>query len=122
MKVSLIALYACCAVSSAAFAYQNNPQAGHATHSYATGTRGAQFARHDEPGIEPPHARVMDEPGIEPPHVKVMDEPGIEPPHVKVMDEPGIEPPHARVMDEPGIEPPHAAMQVASGLSPSRRH
>ena len=81
MKVSLIALYACCAVSSAAFAYQNKPQAAHSADAYAMGTRGTQFVRHDEPGIEPPH--IMDEPGIEPPHVKVMDEPGIEPPHAQ---------------------------------------
>ena len=62
MKVSLIALYTCCAVSSAAFAYQNNPQGAH---SYAMGTHGAQFVVRDDPGVNPPKAAVMDDPGIE---------------------------------------------------------
>ena len=54
MKVSLIALYACCAVSSAAFAYQNTPQSGQSAHFNASGTQGAQFVMRDDPGANPP--------------------------------------------------------------------
>src|ERR1700722_20051751 len=63
MKVSLIALYACCAVSSAAFAYQNNPQSGQSAHFNASGARGGQFVMRDDPGANIPKAVVMDDPG-----------------------------------------------------------
>ena len=56
MKVSLIALVACCAVSSAAFALT------------------------DDPGNSPPRV-VMDDPGNSPPRV-AMDDPGNSPPRV----------------------------------------
>ena len=81
MKVSLIALYACCAVSSAAFAYQNTPQSGQSAHFNASGTQGAQFVMRDDPGANVP--KVMDDPGANVP--KVMDDPGANVP--KVMDD-----------------------------------
>ena len=93
MKVSLIALYACCAVSSAAFAYQNNPQV---TQSYVIGTRAAQFATREDPGVNPPHAAVM--------------------------EDPGVNPPHAAVMEDPGVNPSKASMMSGSGVNLSRRH
>jgi hypothetical protein len=96
MKVSLIALYTCCAVSSAAFAYQNNPQGGQSPHAYAIGKHGAQFVVRDDPGANPPKAAVM--------------------------DDPGANPPKAAVMDDPGANPPKASMMASSGVSPSRRH
>jgi len=71
MKVSLIALYTCCAVSSAAFAYQNAPQSGLSVHSGVLGTQGTQFAMRDDPGIDPPRAAIKDDPGIDPPRVAV---------------------------------------------------
>ena len=64
MKVSLIALYTCCAVSSAAFAYQNNPQG---SQSYVMGSHAAQFATREDPGVDPPKAAVMEDPGVNPP-------------------------------------------------------
>ena len=76
MKVSLIALYTCCAVSSAAFAYQNNP---HVTQSYALGTHGAQFVMRDDPGVNPPKAAVMDDPGVNPPKASMMAASGVRP-------------------------------------------
>jgi len=76
MKVSLIALYTCCAVSSAAFAYQNSPQG---PHSYAMGTHGAQFVTRDDPGVNPPKAAVMDDPGVNPPKAAVMGSSGFSP-------------------------------------------
>jgi hypothetical protein len=73
MKASLIALFTCCAVSSAAFAFQNAPQSG--------GTVNSSYASvMDDPGINPPKAAVMDDPGINPPKAAVMDDPGINPP------------------------------------------
>ncbi len=98
MKTSLIALLTCCAVSSAAFAYQNNQNGGQTARPDGAGMGTSHFVMNDDPGINPP--KVMDDPGINPP--KVMDDPGINPP--KVMDDPGINPP--KVMDDPGINPP----------------
>ncbi len=57
MKLSLIALFACCAVSSTA------------------------FARMDDPGVNPPH--FTDDPGVNPPHFTVSDDPGVNPPHAQ---------------------------------------
>ena len=48
----------CCAVSSAAFAYQNNPQGQHVV-------QGAQFVTREDPGVNPPKAAVMEDPGVE---------------------------------------------------------
>ncbi len=96
MKVSLIALYACCAVSSAAFAYQNSPQAGHVGPVLCDGHPGAQFVMRDDPGVSPPKAALMDEPGVSPPKVAVMDEPGVTRRRLAVMDDPGVSPPKAR--------------------------
>ena len=96
MKVSLIALYACCAVSSAAFAYQNAPQGGRAAQSYVMGTHAAQFATREDPGVNPPHAAVM--------------------------EDPGVNPPHAAVMEDPGVNPSKASMMSGSGVNLSRRH
>jgi hypothetical protein len=98
MKASLIALYTCCAVSSAAFAYQNNPQGAHSAQSYALGTHGSQFVVRDDPGANPPKASVMDDPGANPPKASVMDDPGANPPKASVMDDPGANPPKASVM------------------------
>ena len=50
MKFSLIALVACCAVSSAAFAVS------------------------DEPGVSPPKVALIDEPGVSPPKVALMNQ------------------------------------------------
>jgi hypothetical protein len=72
MKASLIALYTCCAVSSAAFAYQNNPQGAHSAQSNALGSHGSQFVVRDDPGANPPKAAVMDDPGANPPKAAVM--------------------------------------------------
>ena len=98
MKTSLIALFTCCAVSSAAFAYQNTPRGGKRPVRTAAGAKGA-LRDADDPGVAPPKA-IMDDPGVDPP--KVMDDPGVAPP--KVMDDPGVDPP--KVMDDPGIPPP----------------
>ena len=106
MKVSLIALYTCCAVSSAAFAYQNNPQV---TQSYVIGTRAAQFATREDPGVDPPKAAVMEDPGVDPPKAAVMEDPG-------------VDPPKAAVMEDPGVDPPKAAVMAMSAVIPSRRH
>ena len=120
MKVSLIALYTCCAVSSAAFAYQNSPQGLHSSQSYALGTHGAQFVMRDDPGVDPPKAAFMDDPGVDPPKAAFMDDPGVDPPKAAMMDDPGVDPPKAAMMDDPGVDPPKAAMIAA--LSPLRRH
>ena len=77
MKVSLIALYACCAVSSAAFAYQNAPQGGRAAQSYVMGTHAAQFATREDPGVNPPHAAVMEDPGVNPSKASMMSGSGV---------------------------------------------
>ena len=98
MKVSLIALYTCCAVSSAAFAYQNAPQSGQSAHFSASATHGAQFIVRDDPGANPPKAAVMDDPGANPPKAAVMDDPGANPPKAAVMDDPGANPPKTAVM------------------------
>ncbi len=58
MKASLIALFAACAVSSAAFALT------------------------DDPGTNPPHVALADDPGTNPPHVALADDPGTNPPHL----------------------------------------
>ena len=59
MKISLIALLACCAVSSTAFAFQDDP--------------GANVPRlTDDPGANVP--RLMDDPGANVP--RLMDDPG----------------------------------------------
>ena len=96
MMASLIALYTCCAVSSAAFAYQSAPQSGQSAQASALSTRGAQFVMRDDPGVNPPKAAVM--------------------------DDPGVNPPKAAVMDDPGVNPPKASMMAVSGISPSHRH
>jgi len=72
MKASLIALFACCAISSMA------------------------IARMDDPGMNPPHFTVSDDPGMNPPHFTVSDDPGMNPPHFTVSDDPGMNPPHAQ--------------------------
>ena len=109
MKVSLIALYTCCAVSSAAFAYQNNPQGQHATQSYVMGTHGAQFVTREDPGVDPPKAAVLEDPGVDPPKAAVLEDPG-------------VDPPKAAMMEDPGVDPPKASMMAMSGVSPSHRH
>ena len=83
MKTSLIALFTCCAVSSAAFAYQNAPQGGNASRSYAMGTHGAQFVTREDPGVNPPKAAVMEDPGVNPPKAAVMEDPGVNPPKAR---------------------------------------
>jgi hypothetical protein len=98
MKASLIALYTCCAVSSAAFAYQNAPQGGQSAHLNALSTQGAQFVMRDDPGVDPPKAAMMDDPGVDPPKAAVMDDPGVDPPKAAVMDDPGVDPPKASMM------------------------
>ncbi len=108
MKVSLIALYTLSAVSSAAFAYQNNPQGLHSAQSYAAAAQGAQFVMRDDPGVNPPKAAVMDDPGVNPPKAAMMDDPG-------------VNPPKAAVMDDPGVNPPKSAAMALLGVSPSRR-
>jgi hypothetical protein len=107
MKVSLIALYTCCAVSSAAFAYQNAPQSGQSAQLSALSTQGAQFVMRDDPGASPPKAAVMDDPGASPPKAAVMDDPGASPPKAAVMDDPGASPPKASVMAVSGVIPSH---------------
>src|SRR3984885_3954935 len=99
MKASLIVLYTCCAVSSAAFAYQNNPQGQHVT-------QGAQFVTREDPGVNPPKAAVMEDPGVNPPKAAVMEDPGVNPPKAAVMEDPGVNPPKAAVMEDPGVNPP----------------
>ncbi len=108
MKASLIALYTLSAVSSAAFAHQNNSP-GHSVQSYTMGNRGAQFVMRDDPGVDPPKASLMDDPGVDPPKASMMDDPG-------------VDPPKASMMDDPGVDPPKASMMAFSGLSPSHRH
>jgi hypothetical protein len=71
MKTSLIALFTCCAVSSAAFAYQNTQKGAQIAHP-------SHFVMRDDPGISVP--KVMDDPGISVP--KVTDDPGISVPKV----------------------------------------
>ena len=63
MKPSLIALFACCAVSSTAFARMD--------------------ARMDDPGVNPPHFTVSDDPGVNPPYFTVSDDPGVNPPYAR---------------------------------------
>ena len=104
MKVSLIALYTCCAVSSAAFAYQNNPQV---TQSYVIGTRAAQFATREDPGVDPPKAAVMEDPGVDPPKAAMMEDPGVDPPRAAVMEDPGVNPPRAAMMSGSGVNLSH---------------
>jgi hypothetical protein len=106
MKASLIVLYTCCAVSSAAFAYQNNPQGQHVTQSYAMRTQGAQFVTREDPGVNPPKAVVMEDPGVNPPKAAVTEDPGVNPPKAVVMEDPGVNPPKAVVMEDPGVNPP----------------
>jgi hypothetical protein len=108
MKTSLIVLCACCAVSSAAFAYQSAPQSGQSAHSSGL------FVMRDDPGVNPPKAAVMDDPGVNPPKAAVMDDPGVNPPKAAVMDDPGVNPPKDAVMDDPGVNPPKASMMAAS--------
>jgi hypothetical protein len=147
MKASLIALYTLSAVSSAAFAYQNNPQGAETN---TMGTRGAQFVMRDDPGVDPPKAAVMDDPGVDPPKTSMMDDPGVDPPKASMMmddpgvdppkasmmmddpgvdppktsmmDDPGVDPPKTSMMDDPGVDPPKTSMMAASGLSTSHRH
>ncbi len=59
MKASLIALFACCAVYSSA------------------------FARMDDPGVNPPRFAVSDDPGVNPPRFAVSDDPGVNPPRAQ---------------------------------------
>jgi hypothetical protein len=94
MKASLIVLYTCCAVSSAAFAYQNNPQGPHVTRSYAMRTQGAQFVTREDPGVNPPKAAVMEDPGVNPPKAAVMEDPGVNPPKAAVMAVSDLNPSH----------------------------
>ena len=82
MKVSLIALYTCCAVSSAAFAYQNQPQSGQTAHSSALATRGASFVMREDPGVDPPRAAINEDPGVDPPRAAINEDPGVDPPRV----------------------------------------
>ncbi len=65
MKVSLIGLIACCAVTSSAFA--------------------AQSRLMDIPGNHPPQAQVLDIPGNHPPQAQVLDIPGNHPPQVSAL-------------------------------------
>jgi hypothetical protein len=58
MKVSLIALFAACAVSSTAFALA------------------------DDPGTNPPRVILADDPGTNPPRFILADDPGTNPPRV----------------------------------------
>jgi hypothetical protein len=109
MKVSLIALYACCAVSSAAFAYQNAPQSGQSAQFAAPASGQAQFIMREDPGVNPPKAAVMEDPGVNPPKAAVMEDPG-------------VNPPKAAVMEDPGVNPPKTAVMAMSDIVPSHRH
>ena len=65
MKPSLIALVACCAVSTAAFALPSGTQNA-AVQDNPRVSR-SQFVIKDDPGIDPPQFMVNDDPGIDPP-------------------------------------------------------
>ena len=56
MKITLIALIACCAVTSSAFALT------------------------DDPGSNPPRMALTDDPGSNPPRMALTDDPGSNPP------------------------------------------
>jgi hypothetical protein len=58
MKFRLIALAACCAFTSSAFALQ------------------------DDPYVHPPQAQVTDDPYVHPPQAQVTDDPYVHPPQL----------------------------------------
>ena len=81
MKPSLVALFACCAISSAAFASHQDP-AGNSAQALRdrTGTIPPLFVIKDDPGINAPGAVIKDDPGINAPGAVVKDDPGINAP------------------------------------------
>jgi hypothetical protein len=77
MKVSLIALLACCAATSPALASQST-----LSHSSAP----AQLT--DMPGSHPPQLRLTDMPGSHPPQLQLTDMPGSHPPQLVTLARP----------------------------------
>jgi hypothetical protein len=111
MKVSLIALYTCCAVSSAAFAYQNQPQSGQTAHSSALATRGGSFVMREDPGVDPPRAAINEDPGVDPPRAAINEDPGVDPPRAAINEDPGVDPPRGVTNEDPGVDPPRVALR-----------
>ena len=85
MKVTIVALAASCAVSTAAFAMQTNIGADF--------NAAVQFSRNDSGGVHPPQFGVRDSGGVHPPQFGVRDSGGVHPPQFGVRDSGGVHPP-----------------------------
>jgi hypothetical protein len=80
MKTSLIALFACCAFATSAFA--------------------------DSHGVHPPQLSLVDSHGVHPPQLSLADSHGVHPPQLSLADSHGVHPPQFSLADSHGVHPP----------------